>query len=291
MNDVFKNFIISTRPKHWIKNVLVFAAIVFSAHIFDYEYFLKSLSAFWLFIMISSGIYVINDIADKEKDKSHPIKAHRPIAAGKLSVNNALIIVIPLIVIALSSSFYLNTLFGVIALIYFLLNLAYSKYLKNIVIIDIMIISSGFVFRAVAGGFAINIQVSLWLCICTFLISLFLGFGKRRHELLLLKNEAIDHRKTLGDYSAPFLDQLISVVATSVLISYILYTMSAQTIQNFGNNNLIFTIPFVLYGLFRYIYLIYHKDEGGSPSELLIDDKPLLICVGLWIVSVIYIIY
>lgn len=241
--------------------------------------------------MISSSGYLINDLADLSEDRKHPIKSKRPIASGNLPKYIAIWCSIILVGLALPGGFWLSRTFGIILLGYFILELVYSLFLKHKVILDVFCIASGFIFRVLAGGVAIQVEISHWLLICTALIALFLGFGKRRHELVLLKEEAHHHRRVLTEYSPYFLDQMISVVTAATLIAYILYTQSADTIRKFGTDKLILTTPFVLYGIFRYLYLVHHKKEGGSPTKLLLTDLPLMINITLWALCAILIIY
>lgn len=281
----------SMRPSQWIKNLFVFAPLIFAQKFFDFFLILKTVGAFVLFCILSSAIYILNDLLDIEEDKIHPRKSKRPIALGKISKNQAISIFIALSVVSLSLAFWLNKYFFIAALTYFILQLAYSIKLKRIVIVDVFIIAAGFVIRIVAGGLVIEVPISSWLLICTMLLALFLAMGKRRHELVILENMASNHRSSLKEYSSYLLDQMIAVVTASTLIAYCLYTISAQTVEKFGTKNLIFTVPFVLYGIFRYLYLIHHKEKGGSPESLIIKDKPLLIDILLWIGTILFILY
>ena len=285
------NIWILARPKQWIKNGIVLAALLFSKNIFNLSKLLITLEGLILFSLVSSLVYMINDIFDIEKDKLHPIKRHRPLASGKVQVKQVIIIVIVLLITILPIALYINLYFGGILFLYFIMNLAYSFYLKHIVIIDAMIIAIGFVLRAIAGAVIINVAISHWLLLCTILLALFLAFCKRRYELMKLENNATEHRKILKEYSHYFLDQLIGVVTASTVMSYILYTMSEETIEKFNTSNLFLTIPFVLYGVFRYLYLVHQKIQGGSPARVLLTDKPLLINIILWALTVVIIIY
>lgn len=281
----------SMRPSQWIKNLFVFAPLIFAQKFFDFFLILKTVGAFLLFCILSSAIYILNDLLDIEEDKNHPRKSKRPIALGKISKNQAISIFIALSVVSLSLAFWLNKYFFIAALTYFILQLAYSIKLKRIVIVDVFIIAAGFVIRIVAGGLVIEVPISSWLLICTMLLALFLAMGKRRHELVILENMASNHRSSLKEYSSYLLDQMIAVVTASTLIAYCLYTISAETVEKFETKNLIFTVPFVLYGIFRYLYLIHHKEKGGSPESLIIKDKPLLIDILLWIGTILFILY
>jgi 4-hydroxybenzoate polyprenyltransferase len=226
-----------------------------------------------------------------EEDRFHPKKSKRPIASGTISKYQALGIFILLSLSSLLLAFFLNRNFFAASLIYFLLQLFYSIKLKDVVILDVFIIAAGFVIRVIAGGLVIEVSLSSWLLICTILLALFLSMSKRRHELLLLEENASSHRPILKEYSAYLLDQMIAVVTASTLIAYCLYTISEETIKKFGTKNLVFSTPFVLYGIFRYLYLIHQREKGGSPEELIIKDKPLLIDILLWIGTVIVILY
>jgi len=288
---MLKALILSMRPQQWVKNSVLFAGLVFTFNLFQLYFFLRVLNAFFLFCFLTSGVYILNDILDLKSDRAHPLKSKRPIASGKLKSSIALFFSILFIGLALIFSFYLEPVFGLIALSYLFLNLVYSKYLKHIVIIDVMAISLGFVLRAVAGAVVINAEISSWLIVCTTLLALFLGFGKRRHEIVLLENKAEEHRKSLAEYSPYFLDQLISVVTASTVVAYAFYTLSPEVEAKLGTSHMALTIPFVLYGVFRYLYLIHQKEKGGSPTRVLLTDKPLIFDILLWFFSVILIVY
>jgi 4-hydroxybenzoate polyprenyltransferase len=288
---MIRALILSMRPHQWVKNSVLFAGLVFSFNLFQLDFFLKTLVAFILFCFLTSGLYILNDIIDLRSDRAHPLKSKRPIASGKLKPSIALFFSVPFIILSLIFSFYLNQIFGLVSIAYLILNLLYSKYLKNIVILDVMAISLGFVLRAVAGAVVINVEISSWLIVCTTLLALFLGFGKRRHEIVLLENKAGEHRKSLAEYSSYFLDQLISVVTASTVVAYAFYTLSPEVEEKLGTTHMALTIPFVLYGVFRYLYLIHQKEKGGSPTWVLLTDKPLIIDILLWFISVILIVY
>jgi 4-hydroxybenzoate polyprenyltransferase len=279
------------RPQQWVKNFVVFAGLIFSQNLGDLDLVLQSVAGFALFCLLSSSMYVFNDITDVESDRRHPSKAARPIASGKIGISAAVWIFILLAAIALGLSAWLSPIFALTALGYFVLNLLYSIYLKNVVIIDVMCIAGGFVIRAVAGAVLIGVEISAWLIVCTILLALFLSLGKRRHELLLLDNQATDHRKILSEYSPYFLDQMISVVTASTVVAYAFYTLSPEVETKLGTPHMDLTIPFVLYGVFRYLYLIHQKEGGGSPTRMLLTDKPILGNIILWLLAVVLIVY
>lgn len=281
-SNIAINILISMRPKQWIKNLFVFAPLVFSKSLLIFSLNIRAFAAFVFFCALSSCVYIINDIADREEDKSHPTKRLRPIASGMLSPSPALGVAALLLGVSLIGGYLLNMEFLVVVAIYFVINIAYSIFLKHVVLLDVFVIAIGFVLRAVGGGVAIHVELSSWLLLCTLLIALFLSLCKRRHELVILENEASNHRKILSEYSPYFLDQLIAVVTASTLVAYALYTMSNEVYMRFGDNNLKYTIPFVLYGIFRYLYLVHRKDKGGSPTEIMMSDIPMLVNIGLW---------
>jgi UbiA prenyltransferase family len=279
---------------------------LFSRHLFNLPSFLISVAAFAIFCLLSGSVYIFNDIMDAEEDRHHPVKKARPVAAGLVTKYNAGIIFGLTSAAALALSFAVNTGFGIIAAIYFIINVCYSAYLKRIAIVDVMVVSLGFVLRAAAGGVAISVRVSPWLLVCTLLIALFLVLAKRRHELTLLDERsnmlielsiatedvgrAIKYRRSLDEYSAYFLDQMIAVTTASTLMAYILYTLSDDAMSQFGEY-LIYSVPFVIYGIFRYLYLIHQKREGGSPTMTLLGDRPLLVDIALWVACVVAVIY
>lgn len=279
------------RPRQWTKNLIIFAGLIFSLNLFKPFLLLKTFIAFSVFCLLSGVIYIINDIKDLEKDKNHPLKSKRPLASGELQISSAILILMILIPFILLISFLLNTSFGYIAILYLTLLTSYSFYLKHIVILDVLIIAIGFVLRAVAGAVVIEVLISPWLFVCTILLALFLALGKRRHELLLLGEEALNHRKILKEYSPELLDQMIAVVTASMVMAYSLYTMAPETRGKLHTSYMNLTIPFVLYGIFRYLYLIHKREEGGDPSSILLTDKPMLINVILWMLTAIILIY
>ncbi len=285
------NLLLSLRPQQWTKNLLVFAGLLFGKKLFDVASVVAAAEAFAIFCALSGVVYLVNDIMDREADQRHPTKCRRPIASGDLPVGAALVAAFSLGGGGLIAAFSLGPTFGVVATAYVALQSLYSLTLKHIVIIDALTLSIGFVLRAVAGAVVLGVDISHWLLVCTILLALFIALAKRRHELVLLADGAISHRPILGEYSAYLLDQMIAVVTASTLIPYIFYTISPETEQKFGTTWLGLTIPFPLYGIFRYLYLVHQREGGGSPADLLLNDRPLLACVSLWAVAVVLIIY
>ena len=283
------NLLKTMRPKQWPKNVFIFTALVFVEKLFAPSPLLKTIAAFILFCLTSSAVYLINDVADIEKDRQHPTKRLRPLPSGQLkpSVAIAAGVLIPLVTLPLS--FLLDFYFGLVALAYLLTMIVYSFILKNIMILDVLTIAAGFVLRAVAGAVVISVPISPWLYVCTTLLALFIAISRRRHELVLLAENANEHRASLNEYSLPLLDQMIAVVTSAAIIAYSLYTFSAPNLP--PNHAMMLTIPFVLYGLFRYLYLIHIENKGGTPEEIFLSDLPLIIDLGLWSLAVIAILY
>lgn len=287
--STLKYLILTMRPKQWSKNLIIFSGVVFGNRLFHLNEMFLATTAFILFCGISSAVYLLNDLVDIEKDRQHPKKRFRPLPSGKLNPNVAKVALFALVLLIIPISFLLEWRFGLVLTGYFFLQIAYCFYLKNVVIIDVFTIAAGFVLRAVAGAFVIDVSVSVWLLVCTMLLALFQGLSKRRHELVLLADGATDHRRILKEYSAELVQEMISVVTSAVVIAYSLYTITAPNLPK--NNLMALTIPFVLYGIFRYLYLVYRKDEGGSPEEILIKDIPMLVSVALWGLSAIVILY
>lgn len=288
--NMIKALIQTMRPRQWTKNAFVLAALVFDRQLTNVPAALRTLLGFVLFCLISGVVYIFNDIADAEADRHHPQKRLRPIASGKLPIPIARAAAFALIIAALPLAFYLSLGFGVILSSYFLLNLAYSRWLKHIPILDVLIIAAGFVLR-VAGGVSL-IQVerfSPWLYVVTTLLALYIGFGKRRAELTELADQANTHRRVLDGYTLPFLDQSITIVSSSTIIAYSLYTFSAPNLPS--NHLMMLTIPFVLYGILRYLYLVQVEGSGGSPEDLLLTDRPLQITIALWGIAVLVVFY
>ncbi len=272
------------RPRQWLKNGLVLAALVFARRWDDPVAVQQAVLAFVAFCLLASFTYLLNDIRDVEEDRRHPHKCLRPIAAGKLSVSLAAVSAVVLLGTGLVLAFLVNPATGIVGASYVAVMVLYQLGLKEVVIIDVLAIASGFVLRAVAGATAINADISPWLLICTAQLALFLALGKRRQELVLLGHEAASHRAALGQYSTYMLDQMIAVVTASTVMSYALYTISERTIHMVGSTNMIYTVPFVLYGIFRYLYLMHNKGEGGAPDRVLLSDKPLLLDVLLYVI-------
>src|SRR2546423_365441 len=285
------NLFFSLRPGQWTKNLVIFAGLLFGRRLFDSDAALAAVAAFVVFCVLSGVVYLVNDIADRESDRRHPLKAHRPIASGALRVSAALGAAIALGAAALGGAVAISWSFAAVAAVYLALQIAYSGLLKHIVILDVLTIAIGFVLRAAGGAVAVNVEISRWLLVCTILLALFISLAKRRHEIVLLADGASGHRPILGEYSAYLLDQMIGVVTASTLISYIFYTISPETVEKFGTPWLGLTIPFPLYGIFRYLYLVHRREGGGSPADLLLTDRPLLACVALWALAVALIIY
>lgn len=283
--------IASLRPLQWTKNLVVFAGLIFSGNLADRQLLLMSMAAFCCFCVLSGATYLINDVLDIEQDRKHPQKRHRPIAAGKIPKRRAVLWAIVLGVIALACAFLLNRPLGWIAAAYFFSMLLYSAVLKHLVIVDVVTIAVGFALRAIAGAVVIEVLISPWLVVCTLLLASFLALGKRRTELVILDEQAEMHRPTLSHYNPRLLDQMISVVTASTLVAYAIYTIAEETVAKFETSNLMYTIPFVMYGIFRYLYLIYQRNLGGNPEQVLLRDKPLIINVLFWIIAVTAIIY
>jgi 4-hydroxybenzoate polyprenyltransferase len=282
--------LVSLRPHQWTKNLVVLAALAFSKHLFDTDAVLRAVSAFAVFCGLSGAVYVVNDLADVGRDRLHPLKRSRPIASGQLPVRAARLFAGVLLALGLLGAWRLGPGFLACALGYLLLNLAYSFGLKNVVILDVLAIAIGFVLRAVAGAVAISVVFSDWLLVCTILLALFLALAKRRHELVSLPDAAA-HRAILAEYSPYLLDQMIAVVTASCLTAYAFYTLAPETVAKYRTEQLALTIPFVIYGIFRYLYLVHRKEQGGSPSEVLLTDWPLLVAVALWAAVVVLIVY
>jgi len=287
---MFRALIKTMRPRQWTKNAFVLAALVFDRQLLNPVSLLRSIAGLILFCLLSSAVYIINDIVDVEADRQHPTKKNRPIASGKLPIPVAVGAILLLLLVTFPLAYQLSPEFFLIAIFYFILNLAYSNWLKHIPLLDVLIIATGFVLRVAAGVSLIHVQrFSPWLYVVTTLLALYLGFGKRRAEITLLLENADCHRPVLDGYTIPFLDQLITIVSSRTIVAYSLYTFSAPNLPD--NHAMMLTIPFVLYGIFRYLSLIQVKGEGGAPEEVLLTDHPLQIDILLWGISILVIFY
>lgn len=280
-------FVKSMRVKQWVKNIFIFAPMIFSLRFFHVDYIKKSLSAFFLFSLVAGSIYIFNDCFDKKKDKFHPDKRKRPIASGELKVSTALTGAFIVLAAALTTIFIFNRNFFIIAIIYILMNILYSYFLKNIVILDVMVIAIGFVLRVKIGGEIDQIELSVWILIITFLLAIFLGLIKRRQEIVKMmatfKGGDAETRKTLKKYNLPLLDQLISITTATTVISYIIYVVNPNVLVKFHTTNLYLTVPFVVFGVFRYLYLTYSEGKGENPADILFSDLPFTINIVLWL--------
>ncbi len=282
---MIKEIVRSLRPQQWIKNFFLFAPLLFSRNILDPGLLLQAAGAFVAFALISGAHYIFNDLRDIEEDRRHPLKSRRPLASGRLAKGPAVAALAGCGIAGFGLAATINLPFFLIAAGYVLLQTVYSMWLKHVVILDIFIVAAGFVIRVIAGALAIRVEISSWLLVCTMLLALFLAMGKRRHEIVILDDEATNHRPILKEYNTYLLDQMISVVTASTLLAYCLYTISEETVAKFGTRNLLFTVPFVLYGIFRYLYLIHQRAEGGTPESLIVKDKPLLVDIFLWVAA------
>lgn len=283
--------LIAMRPKQWTKNLLVFAALLFAKKMGDPTAVTHTVAAFVLFCILSGTVYLVNDVVDMEHDRKHPRKRKRPIASGALSPTTALLVALVLAPVSIAGCFVINAGTGFTALAYLGLTLSYHFLLKNLVILDALAVSAGFVLRAVAGAEAIQVEISPWLLMCTLLLALFLSFSKRRQEIMLLEEDASTTRRILSEYTPQLLDQLIATVTASTLMSYCLYTISDRTVREVGSRDLILTIPLVIYGMFRYLYLVHRRNQGEAPDQVLLTDGPLLLTVLAYVIVVGFIFY
>lgn len=291
---MLKNYFTLFRVPQWIKNSFVFVPLIFSLNLFNNELLFTTLAAFAVFCLTSSIIYIINDISDIEADKAHPVKKNRPVAAGTISRKQAYISAIILSVPVLASLPFFNLKFVILLISFFLLNFIYSILLKHIVLLDIFTIAAGFMLRVVGGAYAIEVEISSWLILTTMFLSLFLAAMKRYSELRLTLNRIdnnISTRKVLSDYSTRFARQIATVAASTVIICYALYTVSQRTVKIFGNENLIYTTPFVVFGIFRYMYLVYINDKGENTTQIMITDMPMIMTLALYILTAVLIVY
>jgi 4-hydroxybenzoate polyprenyltransferase len=286
---VIVQLIRSLRPRQWTKNGVIFIGLIFALKLRQLDLVIITGAAFVLFCLLSGGVYLLNDLIDVERDRMHPVKRHRPLASGALARPVAIAAVVAIPAICLPLSFWLQPAFGVAAMAYFALNLAYTLVLKHVVIIDVFCIAMGFLLRVLAGALAISVPVSPWLYLCTILGALFLGFSKRRHELVLLAGDAGEHRSILSEYTPHLLDQMIAVVTSSLIMAYSLYTFYAENLPK--NHAMMLTIPFALYGIFRYLYLVHQKQDGGSPEEVLLREWPIIFDVLAWAATAVAVLY
>ncbi|MCB9521856.1 MAG: decaprenyl-phosphate phosphoribosyltransferase [Myxococcales bacterium] len=285
------NHLRALRPHQWVKNAFVFAALVFSRNLTNADAGLRSLLAFAAFSFVASAIYLVNDVADYERDRVHPKKSKRPIAAGQVKRPTALVMSALLAPLGLGAAWWLNPATGATITVYGVMNLAYSFGLKHVVLLDVFIIALGFLLRVSVGAFAIEVGISPWLLICTFFIALFLAFCKRRHELVSLGDDAAAHRGILAEYSTPFIDKMISALASMTVMSYALYTIDPRVSQRLGTDGLVLTVPLVLFGVFRYLYLVHQHQKGGSPTEIVLTDRSVQTIVLLFVGLAVGLIY
>lgn len=281
--------IAAMRPKQWTKNGLIFGGLIFAFKVSSPQLVAITLVAFALFCLLSSATYLLNDVADLHSDRQHPLKKHRPIASGLVKPRLATVTAGAMLVVGIAGAFALGGPFGLVALAYVVLTLSYSAFLKHVVIVDVFTLAAGFVLRAVAGAVVINVPISPWLYVCTVLGALFVGLAKRRHELILLNDDAAKHRPILQEYSPYLLDQMITIVTSTTLVAYSLYTFSADNLPK--NHAMMVTIPFVLYGIFRYLYLVHQRDGGGTPEDIILRDRPLLADIFLWAATSMTVLY
>lgn len=282
---------ITMRPGQWVKNLIIFLPLIFGKELFDFGIFMKTASAFLLFSFTTSASYLINDIIDFEKDKIHPLKSFRPIASGRVNMKQARLLALFLAGVSLPASFLLDSYFGMTMLFYVAFNLIYSKILKKIVIIDVFCIGFFFLLRIIAGSLISGIRLSHWIILMVVMLALFLGFNKRRQELETLETKAESHRDVLAKYNTYFLDQMIAVLTSSIVVFYTLYTVDQRTMREFGTNHLILSIPFVYYGIFRYLYIIHKRRAGDDPTGVLLSDRPMQINLICWIMVCIGVVY
>ncbi|MEE2755929.1 MAG: decaprenyl-phosphate phosphoribosyltransferase [Myxococcota bacterium] len=285
------NHIRALRPHQWVKNVFVFAALIFSRNLLQTDLLFQSVMAFMAFSLTASSIYLINDVADYERDRLHPKKSKRPIASDQVKRPTAVVMAIFVATTGLGLAWYLNRATGIVLTVYGVMNLAYSFRLKHIVLLDVFIIAAGFLLRVSAGAFAIGVPVSPWLLLCTFFVALFLAFCKRRHELVSLGEDAASHRGILAEYSTPFIDKMVSALASMTVMSYALYTIDPTVIARLGTDGLLMTLPIVLLGVFRYLYLVHQRHQGGSPTEIVLRDRSIQAIAILYLAVVVCCIY
>jgi 4-hydroxybenzoate polyprenyltransferase len=286
-----RGLIVTMRPQEWSKNLLVFSSLIFSRSLTDAANIWITVAGFAVFCAAASGVYLFNDLCDLRQDREHPTKRNRPIASGQLNLNLARVASVTLFMLAGVGAWLLNPAFAGVVAIYVATCLAYSLTLKNIVILDVILIASGFVLRAVSGAVLLNVVASEWLVLCTSMVALLIGFGKRRHELTLLEDAAGNHRPSLGDYSIGFLDAIMNICAGAAVLTYALYTKADDTVARVGSRGMLVTIPFVVYGVFRYLFLIHRREAGGDPVQILFRDRPTMLNLLLWITTAGFVIY
>ena len=286
-----RGLVLTMRPREWSKNLLVFSSLIFSKSLTDPKNFAVTVAGFAAFCAASSGVYLFNDLCDLRADREHPTKRNRPIASGQLNLNVARFAAFILFASAGIAAWLLNPAFAAVIAVYTITCLGYSLGLKNIVILDVILIATGFVLRAISGAVLINVVASEWLVLCTSMVALLIGFGKRRHELVLLADAAHNHRKSLGEYSLSFLDAIMNICAGAAVLTYALYTKADDTVARVGSHWMLATIPFVVYGVFRYLFLIHRRQAGGDPVQILFHDRPTLLNLLLWITAAGLVIY
>ncbi len=287
-----KHYVALLRPKQWLKNFFVFAPLIFARELFHVDPLIETIKAFVAFCLTASAVYIINDMTDVEADRAHPEKRNRPLAAGTVSRSGAMVFLAALVVVVAGITLTLDWHFTAILVTYFLLNLAYSFKLKEVVLLDVFIVAAGFMLRVLGGAYAIGVKVSSWIVLCSLFISLFLGFAKRRAELVTAETEGSrSRRKVLLLYRVAFIDQLLTIASAGAVISYALYTVAPRTIEMFGTDRLIYTTVFVLYGVFRYLYLIHTTPTIENPTNAVTSDPTILITGTLWIITCIGVIY
>lgn len=291
MSGNIRGPIVEMRPQQWVKNLLVFIGLIFSGSLIKPHDIILSMLGFCVFCLASSGVYLFNDLCDRAEDRLHPIKSKRPIASGELDLNIARAASALLFISAAAGAFALSRQFGAIIAFYILMCIAYSVRLRDVVILDVIIIATGFVLRAISGPALIGAEISEWLVICTSMVALLIGFGKRRHEVVLFEGTKEDHRRSLNDYSVVFLDSMMAICSGAAVVTYALYTRADSTILRVGSRGMLLSIPFVVYGIFRYLFLVHTRTEGGDPVKILLRDRPTTINIVLWVIVVIFVIY
>jgi len=291
---MIQDYVRQLRPRQWTKNLILFAGVIFAGRLLDPGLLLRSVLGFLTFCLVSSSIYCINDLMDVESDRLHPEKRRRPLPSGRLPVRGVWTLGITLFAGALIAAWLLAPKFAAVVLVYFVSNLAYSVRLKRTAILDVILLATGFVLRAVGSVEVLNrpeVIISPWLLLCTFFLAMFIGAGKRRAELSLLEADAANHRASLTGYSLRFLDRVMSSTMTSSILTYSIYTLHPETKLKFGTYRLVYTVPFVVFGLFRYMYLVYERAKGGNPTEAILQDRALLLAVFFWVLVVVYVVY